>query len=73
MPSGDHAGVILVPRKRGKETSFPVSSEYMQICALVRPADGAKHVKAMREASGDQRGVSEIDLSVVSWRWLEPS
>jgi len=23
----------------------------MQICALVRPADGAKQVKAMREAS----------------------
>src|SRR5256885_11622349 len=43
-PSGDQAGVMLVPRKRGKETSFPVSIEYMQICALVRPLDGAKHV-----------------------------
>ena len=73
VPSGDQAGVMLVPRKRGKETSFPVSIEYMQICALVRPLDGAKHVKAMREASGDQRGVSEIDFREVSWRWLEPS
>ena len=53
--------------------SLPVSIEYMQICALVRPAEGAKHVKAMREASGDQRGVSAIDLREVSWRWLVPS
>ncbi len=66
MPSGDHAGVILVPRKRGKETSLPVSREYMQICALVRPDDGAKQVKAMREASGDQRGVRAIDFREVS-------
>ena len=65
--------MIFVPRKRGKETSLPVSMEYMQICALVRPDEGAKHVKAMREASGDHRGVREIDLRVVSWRWLEPS
>src|SRR2546430_1542539 len=72
-PSGDHAGVIFVPRKRGKETSLPVSREYMQICALVSPLDGAKQVKAMREASGDQRGVSEMDFREVSWRWLEPS
>jgi len=68
VPSGDHAGVILVPRKRGKETTFPVSMEYMQICALVRPPDGAKQVKAIREASGDQRGVREIDFREVSWR-----
>src|SRR5258708_29206986 len=73
VPSGDHAGVILVPRKRGKETSLLVSSEYMQICALVRPPDGAKQVNAMREASGDQRGVSEIDFSEMSLRWLAPS
>src|SRR5438034_11784426 len=39
VPSGDHAGVILVPRKRGKETSLPVSIEYMQICALVRRSE----------------------------------
>src|SRR4029077_7501 len=37
VPSGDHAGVLFVPRNRGKETCFPVSSEYMQICALVTP------------------------------------
>ncbi len=73
VPSGDHAGVILVPRKRGKETSLPVSSEYIQICALVTPAEGAKQVKAMREASGDQRGVREMDFRDVSWCWLEPS
>src|SRR6266403_6128824 len=73
VPSGDQAGVIFVPRKRGKETSLPVSIENMQICALVRPRLGAKQVKAMREASGDHRGVSEIDLREVSGRWLEPS
>src|SRR5260370_29840804 len=73
VPSGDHAGVMLVPRKRGKDTSLPVSIEYMQICALVRPAEGAKQVKAIREASGDQRGVSAMDLREVSWRWLVPS
>src|SRR6266849_6958090 len=70
-PSGDHAGVMLVPRKRGKDTSLPVSSENMQIWALVRPAEGAKQVKAMREPSGDQRGVREMDFREVSWRWLE--
>ncbi len=68
-PSGDHAGVILVPRKGGKETSLPVSIENMQICALVRPFEGRKQVKAIREASGDQRGVRDIDFKVVSWRW----
>src|SRR5260370_7731723 len=72
VPSGDHAGVILVPRKRGKETSLPVSSEYIQICALVTPAEGAKPVKPMREASGDQRGVREINFSVVRSCCLQP-
>ncbi len=72
-PSGDHEGVMLVPWNLGKDTSLPVSRENMQICAVVRPAEGAKQVNAMREASGDQRGVREIDFKEVSWRWLEPS
>src|SRR5258708_34329220 len=72
-PSGDQAGVMFVPRKRGKETSLPVSREYMQICALVRPAEGAKQEKAMREASGDQRGVRAINFREVSGCWVEPS
>src|SRR2546426_4858483 len=72
-PSGDHAGVMLVPRKRGKATSLPVSMEYMQICALVRPLYGAKQVKAMREPSGDQRGVIAIERREVSGCWLAPS
>src|SRR5437879_13792872 len=62
VPSGDHAGVILVQRKRGNETRLPVSIEYMQIGALVRPPEGAKHGKSMREAWGDQLGVREIDV-----------
>ena len=47
--------------------------EYMQICALMTPLAGAKQVKAMREASGDQRGVSEMVPREVSGCWLEPS
>src|SRR6266852_7386495 len=73
VPSGDQAGVMLVPRKRENDTSLPVSIEYMQICALVRPADGAKQVKAIREASGDHRGVRAMDFREVSCRWLAPS
>src|SRR5258708_20209934 len=73
VPSGDHAGVILVPRKRGKETRLPVSIEYMQIWALVRPAAGAKQVNAMREASRHQRGVSALSFTHVSSRSLHPS
>ena len=60
-PSGDQEGVVLVPRKWAKETSLSVSREYMQICALVTRFMGWKQVKAMREASGDQRGVSEME------------
>src|SRR6266850_3246599 len=73
VPSGDHAGVIFVPRKRGKETSLPVSMENMQICALVRPRLGAKQVKAIRDGRPTPRGVSEIDFREVSGLWLEPS
>src|SRR6266478_3728448 len=73
VPSGDQAGVILVPWKRGKETSLPVSRENMQICALVRPAEGAKQVNAMREASGDQRGVRAMDFRLVNCLWFVPS
>ena len=59
-------GELLVPRKRGKVMTLLASTEYMQICGLTTPWDGAKQVKAMREASGDQRGVSEMVLSEVS-------
>ena len=31
VPSGDQAGELLVPRKRGQVTSRSVSIEYMQI------------------------------------------
>src|SRR5579863_5971901 len=72
VPSGDQVGVAFVPRKRAKETGFPVSKEYMQICALTTPLKGAKQVKAMRDASGDQRGVSEMEPRCVSWCWLAP-
>ena len=34
LPSGDQAGALLVPRKRGQEMSLLVIIEYMQICAL---------------------------------------
>ena len=40
--------------------------EYMQICALVTRIMGLKQVKAMREASGDQRGVSAMERREVS-------
>src|SRR5713101_6590452 len=65
-PSGDQVGALLVPRKRAKDTGRPVSSEYMQICALTTPKAGAKHVKAMREPSGDHRGVSAMECREVS-------
>src|ERR1700720_3642190 len=45
-PSGDQAGELLVPRKRGKVRTFPASTEYMQIWGLTIPCDGAKQVKA---------------------------
>ncbi|GAC1628223.1 MAG: hypothetical protein NVS9B13_25800 [Candidatus Acidiferrum sp.] len=60
-PSGDHEGELLVPRKRGKDMTLPVSMEYMQIWALTTLFMGSKQVKAMREASGDQRGVREME------------
>src|SRR5882757_6691489 len=66
-PSGDQAGALLEPRKRAKETTLSASVEYMQICGLttlVGPA--SKQVKAIREASGDHRGVREIVCSEVS-------
>ena len=72
-PSGDQVGEELVPLKRPKETSLPASKEYMQICALTMLLAGAKQVKAMREASGDQRGVREMEPRCVSWCWLAPS
>src|SRR5579864_7089447 len=73
-PSGDQAGALLEPRKRGNETTLLASMEYMQICGLTTPVGpGTKQVKAMREASGDQRGVSEIVCSEVSGCWLAPS
>ena len=65
-PSGDQDGELLLPLNCGKETSFPVSMEYMQICALVTRIMGLKQVKAMREASGDQRGVNAIERRLVS-------
>src|SRR5713226_6857024 len=73
-PSGDHAGALLEPRKRAKETTLLASVEYMQICGLTTPvAPGTKQVKAMREASGDQRGVREMVCKEVSGCWLAPS
>src|SRR4029077_13788565 len=73
-PSGAHAGALLEPRKRGKETTLLASTEYMQICGLTTLAGPAsKQVKAMREASGDQRGVSEMVCRDVSGCWLAPS
>src|SRR5258707_14284080 len=66
-PSGDQAGALVGARKRGKETTLLASMEYMQICELttfVGPA--SKQVKAMRDASGDQRGVKEIVCRDVS-------
>src|SRR6266852_4518944 len=66
-PSGDQAGALLEPRKRGKETTLLASMEYMQICGLTtRVGPASKQVKAMREASGDQRGVREIVCRDVS-------
>src|ERR1700674_4109515 len=73
VPSGDQAGALLVPRKRPKLNTFPASSEYMQICALTSPLAGAKQVKAMREASGDHRGVREMERREVNCRWFAPS
>src|ERR1700683_158067 len=35
VPSGEKAGELLVPRKRGNEISRLESSEYRQICAEV--------------------------------------
>src|SRR5260370_35845442 len=73
-PSGDHAGALLEPRKRGKETTLLASTEYMQICGLTtRVGPASKQVNAMRDASGDQRGVNEIVRSEVSGCWLAPS
>jgi hypothetical protein len=34
VPSGDHAGELFVPRNLGHAIPFPLSIEYMQICAL---------------------------------------
>ena len=66
-PSGLQEGALLVPLNRGKLTTLPASTEYMQISGLTGPFPPLeKHVKAMREMSGDQRGVSEIDRSEVS-------
>ncbi len=65
-PSGDQAGALLVPLKRGKERSLPASTLYMQICGPVTLRYWAKQVKAMREASGDQRGVREMEWRLVS-------
>src|SRR5215813_2012747 len=73
LPSGDHAGEALVPRKRGKVSTLFASTEYMQSCGLTMLWYGAKQVKAMREPSGDQRGVSEMVRRLVSGCWLEPS
>ncbi len=72
-PSGDQAGALLEPRKRGNDSTLPASIEYMQICGLTTPLPEAKQVNAMREASGDQRGVSEMVRREVSGRWLAPS
>ena len=41
VPSGDQAGALLVPRKRGKEITLPASIEYMQICAFTTPFKGS--------------------------------
>src|SRR3984957_7894011 len=65
-PSGDQAGELFVPLNRGKVMTLLASTEYMQIWGPTRPWYGAKQVNAMRERSGDQRGVSEIVLSDVS-------
>src|SRR5271155_183985 len=73
VPSGDHAGVVLVPLKRGNEITLPESIEYMQICAPVIAPNFTKQVKAIRELSGDQRGVSAMDFNEVSACWLDPS
>src|SRR5215470_7436448 len=72
-PSGDQAGEALAPRKRGKVSTLLASTEYMQSCGLTMLWYGAKQVKAMREASGDQRGVREMVRRLVSGCWLLPS
>ena len=36
-PSGDQAGELLVPLKRGKVMTLLASTEYMQICGLTMP------------------------------------
>src|SRR5271154_78236 len=72
-PSGDHAGELFVPLKRGNEITFPESIEYMQICGPVTLPNFAKHVNAIREASGDQRGVRAMECREVKGRWLAPS
>src|SRR5258708_12988924 len=59
-PSGDQAGELLVPRKRGKVRTFPASIEYMHICGLTMPREGAKHVKPIREPSRNHPRASEI-------------
>src|ERR1700722_15529514 len=72
-PSGDHAGALFVPRNRAKDSTLPASIEYMQICALVIVPFLEKQVNAMREASGDHRGVSAMECREVTGCWFAPS
>ena len=66
FPSGDQDGALFVPLYRGNAIGLPESSECMQICGPVTPAAYAKHVNAIRDESGDHRGVSAIDRSEVT-------
>ena len=50
LPSGDHAGALLVPRKCGQEISLLVIIEYMQICALQDRS--RRRVAGKRDAAG---------------------
>src|SRR5260370_7776881 len=51
-PSGDHAGALLEPRKRGKETTLLASTLYMQICGLTtRLGPPSTHVHPIACAS----------------------
>ena len=62
-PSGDQAGALLVPRKRGKAISLPRSMEYMQIWALTTPVEwlvaGEGDAGSVRRPAGHERDGAE--------------
>src|ERR1051325_11295805 len=69
LPSGDHAGDMLVPPKAAKETIRPSSREYMRICQPV----AVMELKATRELSGEGRGEREMEPIWVRARAPLPS